>query len=86
MGQLRTWWNPPLDAGWMLIAAGIALAAALREISYACHAAATTAALAFLYGYFGQGRASLLGHRHLGVAVGAVIGIGVAWFVLPVTR
>ena len=62
----------------------LTLAAALREISYACRAACTTAALAFLYGYFGQGGTGLLAHRLLGVAVGAAIGIGAAWFVLPV--
>ncbi len=62
----------------------LTLAAALREISYACRAACTTAALAFLYGYFGQGGTGLLADRLLGVAVGAAIGIGAAWFVLPV--
>lgn len=62
----------------------LALGAALREISYAYQAACTTAALAFLYGYFGQGGTGLLAHRLLGVTVGAVIGIAAAWFVLPV--
>jgi uncharacterized membrane protein YccC len=62
----------------------LALAAALQEISYAYRAACTTAALAFLYGYFDQGGGSLLTHRLLGVAAGAAIGIAAAWFVLPV--
>lgn len=66
------------------IFAVLALGAGLREVSYAYQAACTTAALAFLYGYFGQGGAGLLAHRLLGVAVGAVIGIAAAWFVLPV--
>lgn len=66
------------------IFAVLALGAGLREVSYAYQAACTTAALAFLYGYFGQGGAGLLVHRLLGVTAGAVIGIAAAWFVLPV--
>jgi fusaric acid resistance family protein len=67
----------------VVIFAILALAAALREISYASRAAATTAALAFLYGYFGQGGTSLLTHRLLGVSGGAAIGMAAAW-VVPV--
>ena len=62
----------------------LALAAGLREISYAYRAACTTAALAFLYGYFGQTGTSLLAHRLLGVLAGAALGIAAAWFVLPI--
>jgi uncharacterized membrane protein YccC len=62
----------------------LALAAGLREISYAYRAACTTAALAFLYGYFGQTGTSLLAHRLLGVLAGAALGIAAAWLVLPI--
>jgi Fusaric acid resistance protein-like len=62
----------------------LALAAGLREISYAYRAACTTAALAFFYGYFGQAGAGLLAHRLLGVLAGAAIGVAAAWLVLPV--
>jgi len=62
----------------------LALAAGLREISYAYRAACTTAALAFLYGYFGQTGTSLLAHRLLGVLAGAALGIAAAWFILPI--
>jgi uncharacterized membrane protein YccC len=66
------------------IFASLALAAALRDISYALRAACTTGALAFLYGYFGQTGTGLLAHRLLGVLAGSIIGIAAAWFVLPV--
>jgi hypothetical protein len=76
---------PPGDSlAIVAIFAILALAAGLREISYACRAACTTAALAFLYGYFGQAGAGLLAHRLLGVLAGAVIGLAAAWLVLPV--
>ncbi|MGH3262955.1 MAG: FUSC family protein [Trebonia sp.] len=85
---IATWLTGLLPAGDSLaivaIFAILALAAGLREISYAYRAACTTAALAFLYGYFGQGGTGLLAHRLLGVLVGAVIGIAAAWLVLPV--
>jgi uncharacterized membrane protein YccC len=76
---------PPGDSlAIVAIFAILALAAGLREISYAYRAACTTAALAFLYGYFGQGGTGLLAHRLLGVLAGAVIGVAAAWLVLPV--
>jgi hypothetical protein len=85
---IATWLTGLLPQGDSLaivaIFAIIALAAGLREISYAYRAACTTAALAFLYGYFGQGGTGLLAHRLLGVLAGAVIGVAAAWLVLPV--
>jgi uncharacterized membrane protein YccC len=85
---IATWLTgllPPGDSlAIVAIFAILALAAALREIGYAYRAACTTAALAFLYGYFGQGGPGLLAHRLLGVLAGAVIGIAAAWLVLPV--
>jgi uncharacterized membrane protein YccC len=67
----------------VLVFVVLAAAAGLGEISYAYRAAATTAALALLYGYFGQTGAGLLAHRLLGVTAGAFVGIAAAWFVLP---
>lgn len=85
---IATWLTGLLPVGDSLaivaIFAILALAAGLREISYAYRAACTTAALAFLYGYFGQTGAGLLAHRLLGVLAGAVIGIAAACIVLPV--
>jgi Fusaric acid resistance protein-like len=85
---VATWLTGLLPSGDSLaivaVFAILALAAGLGEISYAGRAACTTAALAFLYGYFGQVGAGLLAHRLLGVLAGAVIGVAAAWIVLPV--
>jgi len=62
----------------------IALAAALRPFGYAYWAACVTAGLAFLYGYLGEGGIDQLGQRLIGIAVGGVIAVAVAWLVLPV--
>jgi len=62
----------------------IALAAALRPFGYVYWAACVTAGLAFLYGYLGQGGMDVLTHRLIGIIVGGVIAIVVAWFLLPV--
>jgi len=76
---------PPGDSlAIVAVFAILALAAGLREVSYAYRAACTTAALAFFYGYFGQTGAGLLAHRLLGVLAGAAIGVAAAWLVLPV--
>jgi uncharacterized membrane protein YccC len=85
---IATWLTgllPPGDSlAIVAIFAILAVAAGLHEISYTCRAACTTAALAFLYGYFGEGGTGLLAHRLLGVLAGAVIGIAAAWLVWPV--
>ena len=56
----------------------------LRTISYAYWAAAVTAVLSLLNGYFGQSDTALLGDRLGAIALGAVIALSAAWFVLPV--
>lgn len=75
---------PANDIAIVAIFVILALAAGLRESSYVYQAACTTAALAFLYGYFGQSGTDLLAHRLLGVLAGGVTGVAAAWFVLPV--
>jgi len=66
------------------IFAVLALASWLRSFSYAYWAACVTAALAFLYGYFGEQGTSLLLTRLEGIGCGAVIAIAASWFVLPI--
>ena len=68
----------------VVVFALIALAAALRPFGYVYWAACVTAGLAFLYGYLGQGGMGMLSHRLIGIVVGGVIAIVVAWFLLPV--
>jgi len=62
----------------------IGIAAALRPFGYVYWAACVTAGLAFLYGFLGQGGIAELGQRLIGITVGGVIAIAVAWFLLPV--
>jgi Fusaric acid resistance protein-like len=62
----------------------LALAVWLRPASYAYWAACITAALALVYGYFGQGGISVLEHRLEGIAIGAALGIAVSWYLLPI--
>lgn len=68
----------------VVIFAILVLASAVRDFGYAYWAVGITAALAFMYGYFGESGGNLLTHRLFGVAVGVVVGIASAWFVLPV--
>ena len=62
----------------------IALGSALRPFGYVYWAGCVTAGLSFLYGYLGQGGMDVLSRRLLGILVGGVIAIAVAWFLLPV--
>jgi len=62
----------------------IGIAAVLRPFGYVYWAACVTAGLAFLYGFLGQGGLGELGQRLIGITVGGVIAIAVAWFLLPV--
>lgn len=76
--------EPGDSRGLVAVFAILALSAALRPFGYLYWAAGITGALAFLYGYFGQGGADLLGHRLLGIAVGSAAAILAAWFVFPI--
>jgi len=68
----------------VVIFAILILVSAVRDFGYVYWAAGITAALAFMYGYFGEAGSGLLLHRLLGVAVGTVIGVASSWFILPV--
>jgi len=71
---------------WQVVAIFVLLAAGtvLRPLSYAYWAGCVTAALAFLYGYFGQTAVSLLWGRLGGILLGGVLGVAASWFVLPI--
>ncbi|MGH1552011.1 FUSC family protein [Streptomyces sp. L7] len=55
-------------------------------LSYAYWAAGMTCALSPLLGYFGQDALHLLPTRLEGIAVGAVLSVASAWWLLPVAR
>ena len=76
---------PPGDR-WCVVAifAVLGVGLWLRQLNYAYWAAAMTAALALLYGYFGQAGSGLLDDRLTEIVVGAVLGIAASWLVLPV--
>lgn len=59
-------------------------ALAVRRSGYAYWAGCITAALALIYGYFGDGGMSVLGQRLEGIGLGALAGIAAAWLVLPI--
>ncbi|MEU9341901.1 FUSC family protein [Streptomyces sp. NPDC048278] len=64
----------------------LAVALWLRPLTYAFWAAGMTCALSLLLGYFGQDAASLLPTRLEGIAVGAVLSVASAWWLLPVPK
>ena len=76
---------PPGDP-WSVVAIFTVLAAGLwlRSVNYACWAAAMTAALALLYGYYGQRGAGLLGTRLEAIVLGAALAVSASWLLLPV--
>jgi hypothetical protein len=76
---------PPGDP-WAVVAifAVLAVGLWLRSVNYAFWAGGMTAALALLYGYFGEGGAGLLGTRLEGIGLGAALAVAAAWFLLPV--
>ncbi|MCK9894114.1 FUSC family protein [Frankia sp. AgB32] len=76
----------PTHDRWSLVAVFglLALGVWLRPVSYAYWAACITGVLALLYGYYGQSGAGLLRERLAAVGLGAALGLGAAWFVLPV--
>jgi hypothetical protein len=76
--------GPRADVTVVLMFLALAVATWLREYSYAYWAATITAVLSLLYGWFGQSPDGLLPTRLLGILVGAVLGIGASWLILPV--
>jgi hypothetical protein len=71
---------------WAIVMIFVVLAVALwlRSISYAYWAAGMTAALALLYGYYGEGGIGLLGDRLEGILVGAALAVTASWILWPV--
>ncbi|GGN12919.1 FUSC family protein [Streptomyces fuscichromogenes] len=69
-----------------LMFAVLAVALWLRPLNYAYWAAGMTTALSLLLGYFGQNAQSLLPTRLAAIAVGAVLAVASAWWLLPVPR
>ncbi|MER6025463.1 FUSC family protein [Streptomyces sp. NPDC001851] len=64
----------------------LAVALWLRPLNYAYWAAGMTTALSLLLGYFGQDAVSLLPTRLAAIAMGAVLSIAAAWWLLPLRR
>ncbi|MEW1778250.1 FUSC family protein [Streptomyces sp. NPDC086777] len=64
----------------------LAIALWLRPLNYAYWAAGMTCTLSLLLGYFGQHAGSLLPTRLEGIAVGAVLSVASAWWLLPVPK
>ena len=56
----------------------------LRTYNYAFWAMCMTAALALLYGYFGESGGHMLGVRLLAILLGAALGLAGSWLLLPV--
>jgi len=67
-----------------LILAAVFLGLWLRPLGYAWWALFVTLALALLQGFDGVSASSLLWPRLEEIMIGAAIGVGAAWFVLPV--
>jgi hypothetical protein len=76
----------PVGNRWSVVAIFLVLSVALwlRPLNYAYWAAGMTAALALLYGYYGQRGPGLLADRLEAIMIGAALGIAASWFLLPV--
>ena len=76
---------PPGDR-WSIVVifAVLAVALWLRQVSYAYWAAGMTAALALLYGYYGERGIGLLGTRLEAILAGAALAVAASWLLLPV--
>lgn len=76
----------PAGNDWSVAAifAVLSVALWLRPLSYAFWAAGMTAALALLYGFYGEQGTHLLLDRLEGILIGAAIAVAAAWLVLPV--
>src|SRR3569623_1227348 len=75
---------PGNDWSVVTIFAVLSIAVWRRPISYAYWAAGMTAALALLYGFYGEQGSHLLLDRLEGILLGAAIGVLAAWLVLPI--
>lgn len=74
------------DTSVALMFAVLTVALWLRPLNYAYWAAGMTCALSLLLGYFGQDALHLLPTRLEGIAVGAVLSVASAWWLLPMPR
>jgi Fusaric acid resistance protein-like/Phosphotransferase enzyme family len=76
----------PVGNRWSVVAifAVLAVALWLRPLNYAYWAAGMTAALALLYGYYGERGPGLLADRLEAIVIGAAVGVAASWFLLPV--
>jgi hypothetical protein len=76
----------PAGDAWSIVALFVVLAFAvwLRPRSYAYWAAGMTAALALLYGYYGQHGGGLLATRLEAIVVGAALALASSWLLLPI--
>jgi hypothetical protein len=68
----------------VVIFAVLTLALWLRPLNYAYWAAGMTAALALLYGYYGERGPGLLAGRLEAILIGAALAVVVSWFLLPI--
>ncbi len=68
----------------LVIFAVLAAALWLRPLSYAFWAAGITAALALLYGYYGERGVAMLGSRLEAILLGAALGLAAAWLLWPI--
>jgi uncharacterized membrane protein YccC len=76
---------PPHAAGAVvLMFVLLALGTWLREFNYAFWAAAMTATLSLLYGWFGESASGLLPIRLAGIAVGAALAMAASWLLMPI--
>jgi Fusaric acid resistance protein-like len=76
----------PAGDSWSIVVifAVLALALWLRQVNYAFWAAGMTAALALLYGYYGERGVGLLGTRLAAILVGAALAVCASWLIFPI--
>jgi hypothetical protein len=76
----------PVGNRWSVVAifAVLAIGLWLRPLNYAYWAACMTAAMALLYGYYGERGVRLFGDRLEEIVIGALLGVAASWFLLPV--
>ncbi|HVX46399.1 MAG TPA: FUSC family protein [Mycobacteriales bacterium] len=76
--------DPGDDRGIVILFVVLAVATALRPLSYAFWAAGATGALALLYGYYGASGPQLLLTRLEGILLGAAVSVAAACLIRPV--